>query len=178
MVNSAECIHHWQIDVLNYGICKKCGEERQFPAFGDIHVDYVGSKKRSEGMPSSILIKPGRNTMKKAPETSTETEPKRRGRPPKDKELAKVHFDDLPKELQDKITRAPSKNGTRSKNHPRGVKEEKVKAVGGILSILSPHPLTVQRAILKFAIETLETANKRWSNDTARHPAPTKQGES
>jgi len=178
MVNSTECIHHWQIDALNYGICQKCGEERQFPAFNDIHVDYVGSKNRYANMPSSVLIKPGRNTMEKAPETSTGTEPRRRGRPPGRKGLAKVPFDELPQELQDKITGAPSKNGTRSKNHPRGVKEEKVKAVGGILSILSPHPLTVQRAILKFTIETLETANKRWSNDTARHPAPTKQGDS
>ena len=178
MVNSAECIRRWQNDVHNYGICQKCGEERQFPAFGDIHVDYVGSAKRNTNMPPSILIKPGRNTMKKAPETSTETEPKRRGRPPKDKDLAKVSFGELPKELQDKITGAPSKNGTRSKNHPRGVKEEKGKAVGGILSILSPHPLTVQRAILKFTIETLETANKRWSNDTARHPLPSEQGKS
>jgi len=178
MVNSAECIHHWKIDVHNYGICQKCGEERQYPTFAEIHVDYVGSKKRNTGIPSSILIKPGRNTMKTDQLVPTGLEPRKVGRPRKAKTLAKVPFDELPQELQDKITGAPSKNGTRSKNHPRGVKEEKVKAVGGILSILSPHPLTVQRAILKFTIETLETANKRWSNDTARHPAPAKQGES
>ena len=25
-----ECIHHWLIDAVNLGVCKKCGESRQF----------------------------------------------------------------------------------------------------------------------------------------------------
>ncbi len=25
-----ECIHHWLIDERNFGVCKKCGESKQF----------------------------------------------------------------------------------------------------------------------------------------------------
>ena len=25
-----ECIHHWLIDAVNLGVCKKCGGSRQF----------------------------------------------------------------------------------------------------------------------------------------------------
>ena len=25
-----QCIHHWLIDAINLGVCKKCGESRQF----------------------------------------------------------------------------------------------------------------------------------------------------
>jgi hypothetical protein len=25
-----ECIHHWLIDVRNFGVCKKCGESKHF----------------------------------------------------------------------------------------------------------------------------------------------------
>ena len=25
-----ECVHHWLIDVHNLGVCKKCGESKQF----------------------------------------------------------------------------------------------------------------------------------------------------
>lgn len=25
------CIHHWLIDERNYGVCRKCGESKQFP---------------------------------------------------------------------------------------------------------------------------------------------------
>ena len=25
-----QCIHHWLIDAMNLGVCKKCGESKQF----------------------------------------------------------------------------------------------------------------------------------------------------
>jgi len=28
--NCPQCVHHWLIDERNLGICKKCGESRQF----------------------------------------------------------------------------------------------------------------------------------------------------
>jgi hypothetical protein len=28
--DSRECIHHWIIDVMNLGVCKKCGVSKQF----------------------------------------------------------------------------------------------------------------------------------------------------
>ncbi|UCG83009.1 MAG: hypothetical protein JSW38_12690 [Dehalococcoidia bacterium] len=28
--DSNECVHHWFIDERNYGICKKCGADKQF----------------------------------------------------------------------------------------------------------------------------------------------------
>jgi hypothetical protein len=26
-----ECIHHWLLDERNFGVCKKCGAQKQFP---------------------------------------------------------------------------------------------------------------------------------------------------
>ncbi len=86
------------------------------------------------------------------------------------KKLATVHFGELPKDLQDKLLEEPGENGKRPRSEALGLKEKKVKAVGKVLNILSPFTLPQQRTILKFTIETLETANKRWSNDTLRHP--------
>lgn len=28
-----ECRHHWIIDANNFGVCKKCGVEKQFPKY-------------------------------------------------------------------------------------------------------------------------------------------------
>jgi hypothetical protein len=28
--NDSECVHYWLIDEKNYGVCKKCGVEKQF----------------------------------------------------------------------------------------------------------------------------------------------------
>jgi hypothetical protein len=28
--NYKQCIHHWLIDQRNFGVCKKCGESKQF----------------------------------------------------------------------------------------------------------------------------------------------------
>jgi len=28
--NGGECIHYWLLDEKNYGVCKKCGEAKQF----------------------------------------------------------------------------------------------------------------------------------------------------
>jgi hypothetical protein len=28
--NWIQCIHHWLIDAVNLGVCKKCGESKQF----------------------------------------------------------------------------------------------------------------------------------------------------
>jgi hypothetical protein len=25
-----QCIHHWLIDVRNFGVCRKCGDSKQF----------------------------------------------------------------------------------------------------------------------------------------------------
>ena len=85
------------------------------------------------------------------------------------KDRGKVPFEELPKELQELLSPPePSKDGKRERSKKPGLKEGKVKAVGHILSILSPFTTPQQRTILKFTMETLETANKRWSNDTVR----------
>ena len=37
----AACVHHYRLDQENYGICKKCGAERQFvPAIPDSYREY------------------------------------------------------------------------------------------------------------------------------------------
>ena len=28
--DSAQCVHHWIIDAANLGVCKKCGQIKQF----------------------------------------------------------------------------------------------------------------------------------------------------
>jgi hypothetical protein len=30
-----ECIHHWLIDAVNLGVCKKCGESKQFCSWAE-----------------------------------------------------------------------------------------------------------------------------------------------
>jgi len=31
-----ECKHHWVLDEVSFGVCKLCGDEKQFPRLGDI----------------------------------------------------------------------------------------------------------------------------------------------
>jgi len=34
--NGVECIHHWLIDHMNLGVCKKCGSIKQFSHWGSV----------------------------------------------------------------------------------------------------------------------------------------------
>ena len=40
-----QCIHHWLIDSKNLGVCKKCGERRQFRCWWE-----VASHERAGGI--------------------------------------------------------------------------------------------------------------------------------
>lgn len=40
-----ECIHHWLIDARNLGVCKKCGESKQFCSWWE-----AASRQRAGGI--------------------------------------------------------------------------------------------------------------------------------
>ncbi|MBE0481615.1 MAG: hypothetical protein IBX68_11635 [Dehalococcoidia bacterium] len=42
-----DCIHHWLINATNFGVCKKCGESKQFcTSWGTIQRSwYTGARK-------------------------------------------------------------------------------------------------------------------------------------
>jgi hypothetical protein len=47
---SQQCIHHWLIDARNLGVCKKCGESKQFCCWWE-----AASRQRSRGTRSGKL---------------------------------------------------------------------------------------------------------------------------
>jgi hypothetical protein len=42
-----ECIHHWLIDKRNFGVCKKCGDSKQFCCWSEA-VSYRGTKSNKD----------------------------------------------------------------------------------------------------------------------------------
>ena len=40
-LHAVDCVHHYRLDQENYGICKKCGAEKQFiPVIPDSYREY------------------------------------------------------------------------------------------------------------------------------------------
>ena len=42
-----QCIHHWLIDARNLGVCKKCGESKQFCNWWEAASQRVARGRRS-----------------------------------------------------------------------------------------------------------------------------------
>ena len=74
----SECVHHWDIDSLNHGICRKCGTMKQFPTLAEINLARVGNK------PSSF------NRGNAQPLESSEVPGRKRGRPAGSKNKPKI----------------------------------------------------------------------------------------
>ncbi|MBM3156885.1 MAG: hypothetical protein FJ004_06335 [Chloroflexi bacterium] len=54
--NGRECIHYWLLDEKNHGVCKKCGEARQFcSSWGSIQKAW--SSKPNKGNPAVSDVK-------------------------------------------------------------------------------------------------------------------------
>lgn len=51
------CRHYWIIDSANYGVCRKCGELRQFPLFHEGHwAKDFGRPTRDFTSPWTVLV--------------------------------------------------------------------------------------------------------------------------
>jgi hypothetical protein len=57
-VHSEICIHHWLINEKNFGVCKKCGESKQFSSSSW----YDASMKKTSHTKSSKVPKGAPNT--------------------------------------------------------------------------------------------------------------------
>ncbi len=53
-----ECIHHWLIDQKNCGVCRKCGEIRQFPRAWSALSIQAGWRSRASKVQNTV---PGTN---------------------------------------------------------------------------------------------------------------------
>ncbi len=51
-----ECVHHWIVDWFDYGVCKLCGEERQFTPRGTIDWGRERMTGFQNGQPERVIL--------------------------------------------------------------------------------------------------------------------------
>jgi len=50
-----ECIHHWLIDARNFGVCRKCGDSKQFCSWPEAAIYQRARGIRSSKVQHSVV---------------------------------------------------------------------------------------------------------------------------